>query len=201
MSSVRRYRKFVEEADHWAAKSKDPSTQVGVVIVPAGTDLPLPGYNGFPRGVNDDEDGALGRWERPRKYSYVEHAERNAIYNAAALGISTRGATMFFNWEPTPCADCARAIIQAGIIRIVGYPSRKFPGKGQQWEESCAIGQEMLREAGVQIIHLADSGQPIEEEKKSGCGGCGGACGGNPLPQVEGFFDRAAVRAKPPGHR
>jgi dCMP deaminase len=208
MSEFNKHVKMVAEANHWAKKSKDPSTKVGVVIVPAGTDLPLAGFNGFPRGVNDDEDGKLGRWERPIKYSFVEHAERNAIYNAAKLGLSTDGATMYFNWEPVPCADCARAIIQSGIKLLVGYGSRKFPGKGTQWEESLKVSRIMLREAGVAILDLSaverrqwpyllepdylkplpsglvfDGGPEAPDE-------CCGRCHSDPdpLPRVEGFF-------------
>jgi dCMP deaminase len=72
------------------------------------------GWNGFPRGVDDDVDE---RHERPAKYLWTEHAERNAIYNAAAIGAATAGCTMYLPWYP--CTGCARAIIQSGISEVV----------------------------------------------------------------------------------
>lgn len=221
--NVRKWVKFVDMADYWAKQSKDPSTQVGVVLVPKGTDLPLGGYNGFPRGVDDDEDNAKGRWDRPTKYSFVEHAERNSIYNAARLGLSTKGATMYFNWEPIPCDECAKAVIQAGVTRLIGYGSRKFPGKGHQWEESLAISKIMLSEAGVEVLDLdaviggrfanildTNYGDPLplglvrsdtlppmppQPAKKGCCGGCS-ADKGKPLPRVDGFFERTLPKRR-----
>ena len=60
-------------------KSKDRSTKVGAIIVGPDQGVRSTGFNGFPRGVNDNVDA---RHERPAKYLYTEHAERNAIYNA-----------------------------------------------------------------------------------------------------------------------
>ena len=53
------------------------------------------------------------RQERPEKYYWFEHAERNSIYNAARIGVSTKGSKMYMTCG-VPCADCARAIINAG---------------------------------------------------------------------------------------
>ena len=72
------------------------------------------GYNSFPRGIDDN---VAERQERPEKYFWFEHAERNAIYNAARIGVSTKGCTMFLTCD-IPCADCARGIINAGIIKV-----------------------------------------------------------------------------------
>ena len=96
------------------------------------------------------------RWERPLKYLFVEHAERNAVHNAARIGVSLKGATMYFNFEPCPCNECAKAIIQSGIKRLVGY-NRKFPGKGHQWEESLDVARTMLEEAGVEMVEIDES--------------------------------------------
>ena len=106
------YEYFIKLADVVAEKSKDRSTKVGVVVVGPDREIRSTGYNGFPRGINDDIDE---RHERPAKYDWTEHAERNAVYNAARMGQSLKDCTMYFNWEPCPCVDCARAIIQAGI--------------------------------------------------------------------------------------
>ena len=130
-------------------KSKDRSTQVGAVIVGNGHTVLSMGYNGFPRGVLDDVDS---RHERPVKYLFTEHAERNAIYAAAKNGIKLDGAVMYVSCGGVPCADCCRAIIQAGIVEVV-VMYRVFEGKGS-WDESCEIGKEMLTEAGVNISFL-----------------------------------------------
>ncbi|MCW8836697.1 MAG: CMP deaminase, partial [Rhodospirillales bacterium] len=72
--------RFLQLAHQIASWSKDRSTKVGAVLVrPDRTPAPY-GYNGFPRQVDDDIDD---RHSRPDKYDWTEHAERNAIYNAA----------------------------------------------------------------------------------------------------------------------
>ena len=72
-------------------KSKDNNTQIGAVIVGKDNEILSTGYNSFPRGINDL---IPSRQERPEKYYWFEHAERNAIYNAARIGVSTKGSTM-----------------------------------------------------------------------------------------------------------
>ena len=93
---------FILQAALIAQKSKDPSTKVGCVIVGDDNAILSMGFNGFPRGV-DEHNSA--RWKRPEKYNWVEHAERNAIYNAARHGINLFGARAYLNWEPKPCAE------------------------------------------------------------------------------------------------
>lgn len=139
---------YLEMAELVANKSKDRSTKVGCVIVGPDNEVRSTGYNGFPRGVDDLEES---RHNRPTKYSYTEHAERNAIYNAARVGIPLKGCTLYLNWEPCPCTDCSRAIIQSGIVAVVG-PDKPFGGKGTHWEENFKHSKEMLDEAGVQRI-------------------------------------------------
>jgi dCMP deaminase len=136
---------FIKMAMLVSEKSKDPNTKVGAVIVGEDDVVLSLGYNGFPRGVAEDYgqyfynsegkriEGSSKliehRWERPEKYFWVEHAERNAIYNAARHGIKLKGSKLFLNYKPVPCADCCRAIIQAGIVEVIG-PNIEFPGIG-----------------------------------------------------------------------
>lgn len=121
--------------------SKDKSTKVGAIIIdPETYQILLTGYNGFPRKVKELAE----RLERPTKYLYTEHAERNAIYHAARKGPHTDGATMICTMFP--CADCARAIIQSGIIRVIS-PDIEI----ERWAESSQAAKEMLIEAGVEI--------------------------------------------------
>lgn len=108
---------FMEMATLVSTKSKDRSTRVGCVIVGPNHEVRTTGYNGFCRGVDDDNDD---RHQRPEKYLWSEHAERNAIFNAARNGIRTEDCTAYTT--VFPCADCARALIQSGIVRIVTRP-------------------------------------------------------------------------------
>lgn len=136
---------YLNMADVIASRSKDRSAKIGAVLVRDNAVISM-GYNGFPRGVNDDVES---RHERPAKYAYTEHGERNSIYNAARAGISSLGSTMYT--QGVPCQDCARAAIQAGVTRLVAYwqaDDTIFPA----WKESCGIGREMLDEAGVEVV-------------------------------------------------
>lgn len=146
MKSKTWYQYFLEMAELVASKSKDPSTKVGAVIVGEDNEILSTGFNGFPRGVNED---VAERWERPIKYLFVEHAERNAIYNAARIGTSLKGATMYLNFRPCPCAECTKAVIQSGIKKIIGN-NVSFSGKGDHWDEQMRVSNIMLYEAGIE---------------------------------------------------
>jgi dCMP deaminase len=130
-------------------KSKDQNTQIGAVIVGKDREIVSTGYNSFPRGLSDNESY---RQERPEKYYWFEHAERNAIYNAARIGVSTKGCTMYLSCG-IPCADCARGIINAGIRKV--FVEKVDSTKGPQWEESQERSKEMFREADV-IVEYYD---------------------------------------------
>ena len=107
-------RYFFNIAEEVKKKSKDKNTQIGAVIVGKDKEIVSTGYNSFPRGIDDEKED---RQEKPEKYFWFEHAERNAIYNAARIGVSTKGCTIYLTCD-IPCADCARGIINAGIIKI-----------------------------------------------------------------------------------
>jgi len=136
-------RTFMDLALVYARRSKDPSTQIGAVIVGPNKEQRSAGYNGMCRGI-DDNVGA--RYIRPIKYKWMEHAERNAIYNAARVGIPLEGCSLYVSGM-TPCSDCARAIIQSGIKEVI-TDTVDIP---ERWAEDFAVGREMLLEAGIQI--------------------------------------------------
>lgn len=155
---------YINLAQLWADKSKDRSTGVGAVIVGPDMEQRSAGYNGFPRGVNDAVEC---RHDRPLKYEYTEHAERNAIYNAARMGTPLKGCIMYLNWWPLPCPDCARAIIQTGITTVIG-PDRSFishtnttlidlindkepQGQPKDWDKSFDTTTHMFVEAGIDM--------------------------------------------------
>ena len=126
-------------------KSKDKYTQIGAVIVGEDGEIVSTGYNSFPRGLDDSIEL---RQERPEKYYWFEHAERNAIYNAARIGVSTKGTTMYLSCG-LPCADCARGIINAGVRRI--FCERVDVTKGDMWKESQERSWDMFMETGVDV--------------------------------------------------
>lgn len=136
-------RRFLELAHTVGSWSKDRSAKTGCVIVGPDRLLRSTGYNGFVRGVDDD---VPSRHERPMKYSWTEHAERNAIYNAARLGISLTGCTAYINWFP--CMDCARALIQVGIVRLVGLTPDQ---EDLKWGAEFKLALEMFEEAKLEL--------------------------------------------------
>lgn len=141
--------RFLDLARQVATWSKDRSRQTACLIVGPHREIRSTGYNGFPRGVDDSLDE---RHARPAKYKWTEHAERNAIYNAAAVGVPLRGCLMYLMWYP--CADCARAIIQAGITTLVCVePDWNDP----IWAADFAVVPQMLAEGGV-FVRFVKSG-------------------------------------------
>ena len=140
MSAKWDYR-FMEMARLVAGWSKDPSTKVGCVIVNPRRQVVSTGYNGFPRGVDDDPARYA---DRATKYLMVLHAEQNAVLQA---GGDVRGGTAYVTHPP--CAQCAATLIQAGIARIVESPPDT--GMAARFLDSFAKSTLMLREAGVEV--------------------------------------------------
>lgn len=138
---------FLEIAEQVKLKSKDQSTQIGAIIVGKDKEIRSTGYNSFPRGIDDNRPE---RQERPEKYFWFEHAERNAIYNAARVGIPLDGSTIFLT-SGLPCADCARAIINSGIKEVYCKSTCTTKNK-EKWLDSQAKGLEMLKEANISVI-------------------------------------------------
>ena len=133
--------RFLDLAAHVAAWSKDPSTKVGCVLVNNHRVVVGLGYNGFPRGV-DDHIERLN--DRETKYLMVQHAEVNAVLNAAG---DTHGATAYVTHAP--CASCSGVLIQAGIAKIV---TNETPAALQQrFGRSFDASRTMLAESGVEI--------------------------------------------------
>jgi len=139
--------RFVKLAMHIANWSKDPSTKVGCVVVGEDREIRSTGFNGFPRGIKDDEERLL---DREQKYPLICHAEENAIMHAARIGVSLKGSTAYVTWPP--CSRCARSLIQSGIKEII-YPT---PGEiPERWIEDFNISNGMISEAGV-IVRTID---------------------------------------------
>jgi dCMP deaminase len=128
--------------------SKDPHTQVGCILLPEDFSRILStGINGFPRKILDNVDSP--RWERPNKYTWIAHAEVNAICNCARTGVSTDKAvaviTMF------PCINCTKTLIQAGISKIY-VPIPDFTN--EKWGEEFMVSLYMLEEVGIEVHYI-----------------------------------------------
>ena len=139
-------------------RSKDPNTQVGAVIVDENNRVVSIGYNGFPSGVSDDEFP----WGREggvldTKYAFVVHAELNAILNSQR---SVRGCSLYVSLFP--CNECAKAIIQAGIKRII-FESDKYDGA-----DTNIASKRMLRAAGVELVRISHTVK-LSLEKTENC--------------------------------
>lgn len=128
-------RRYLRMAKIWAENSYCRRRQVGAIIVKDSMII-SDGFNGTPSGfenVCEDEDGHT----KP----YVLHAEANAITKVARSNNSSEGATLYVT--SSPCIECAKLIIQAGIRRVV-------------FDEMYRLcdGIDLLRRAGVEILHL-----------------------------------------------
>jgi len=135
-----------------SVKSKDPSTNVGCIVVSQNNEVVSTGFNGFPRGVEDNVSTVPERYERELKLMFTEHAERNAIYAAARRGVVLDGCRIYVEWNP--CADCMRAIIQSGIREVIlNGRSESFNNQElrKRWENHILCAESMAREAGVKI--------------------------------------------------
>ena len=137
--------KFLAIAREVAQLSKDRATKVGALAIGPAGEIRAMGYNGFPRRFNDDIDE---RHERPAKYIWTEHAERNLIYNAARVGTPLEGCILVV----TPlfcCVECARAVVQAGFVAVVAEAE-----DNPRWAESNNRAMEMFSECGVEVIKI-----------------------------------------------
>jgi dCMP deaminase len=140
--------RFIELAKFISDWSKDPSTKVGAVLVRPDRTVAAIGFNGFARGVADHHHRYA---DRPTKYEMVVHAELNAILNARE---SVAGYTLYVTPLP-PCSQCAAAIIQQGIKRVVMLMKKDLP---PTWAEKWKIAATMFNEAGVAIFKMPELG-------------------------------------------
>ena len=134
-------KRFLELAKQIASWSKDPSTQVGCVVVGPDREIRSTGFNGLPRGIEDSEDRLNNR---EIKYPMICHAEENAIMHAARIGISLKDCTAYVTWPP--CTRCARSLIQAGVSEIIYPKGIDIPNR---WIQDFDLSLKMFKEAAV----------------------------------------------------
>ena len=128
--------RYMRMARIWAENSYCTRRQVGALIV-KGNMIISDGYNGTPSGfpnVCEGEDGLT--------LPYVLHAEANAITKIARSGNNSDGATLYVT--DAPCIECAKLIIQAGIVRVVYARSYRLTD-----------GIDLLRQAGIEVEQVA----------------------------------------------
>lgn len=136
-------KEYLKMAYRAATKSPDPSTQNGAVIVSNMGVVLAEDCNRFPNRVKVTDE----RLQRPLKYNFIEHAERNVILKAAKMQHPLLGSTMYVPWFA--CSDCARAIIGVGVRKVVGH-KKMLDGTPDHWKESIAHAFVMLKESGVE---------------------------------------------------
>lgn len=136
-------RRFLELARHISRWSKDPSTQVGCVVVGPDREIRSTGFNGFPRGIVDDETRLS---DRMAKYPLICHAEENAIMHAARIGVALKGCSAYVTWPP--CTRCARSLVQAGLAEVIFPAGIVIP---ERWRGDFDLSLAMLHEAGIAV--------------------------------------------------
>ena len=139
-----------------ALRSKDPNTQVGACIVSEDNKILSMGYNGMPIGCDDDEFPWNRDSEDPydNKYYYSTHSELNAILNYR--GGSLEGAKIYVTLFP--CNECAKAIIQCGIKKVI-YDDNKYEDTS-----SVKASERMFKSAGVEVEQYSRSNEKVEIE-------------------------------------
>jgi dCMP deaminase len=127
--------RYLKMAVVWAQNSYCKRRQVGALLVKDKMII-SDGYNGTPSGFeNNCED------ENNRTFPYVLHAEANAITKVAKSNNSSEGATLYVT--SSPCLECSKLIIQAGIKRVVFYDSYRM-----------ADGIELLEKAHIKVVQV-----------------------------------------------
>jgi dCMP deaminase len=151
----KRFLRIAEEVRLW---SKDPGTKVGCVLVNERRILST-GYNGFPQTISDD----LGRYiDREYKLSVTVHAEANAILNAAKNGTRVQGSTLYVTFPP--CSQCASAVIQAGVAKVVCPDPASAP---ERWRSNFIAANNLFYEAGVKVLYYSDADLCLTETAPS----------------------------------
>lgn len=160
-----RDRRFLFLCNEVREGSHDPDRKVGVVIadnagqiLAAGTNAPPPSLG---LTVEKSHDAILQ--DTSWKYFMLEHAERNAIFTAYSQGKSLAGATMYGTLYP--CADCARAIVAAGLTRLVVFDLTKDPVRDAKWLDHHHHAERIfsLAAVAVEIVNPADTGTSGEK--------------------------------------
>ena len=139
--------RYLKLAEHFSLWSKDPSTKIGAVIVGKNGEIVSQGYNGFPRGVKDNQE----RWDtKELKYKFVVHAEANALYNALLNGAKIDDKCVLYVWGLPVCNECAKGIIQSGIKTVIVKSTKD----DEKWKTFGELSKQMFYESGVKYFEV-----------------------------------------------
>lgn len=137
-----------------AARSHDPRTKIGAIVVGPDKTFRSMGYNGLPRGI----EPTAAILETDEKYKWISHAEENAILNASRIGLPLIDCSVYVNL--TPCHNCARAIIQSGIREVIVHEQgddiyRDGAGVDKnKWSASFNVTKNMFAGANVSLRYF-----------------------------------------------
>lgn len=149
-------KRFMELAKHVSGWSKDPSTKVGCCIADSKNRVVSLGYNGFPRGINDDDEHYA---DRDVKLQRTIHAEENAILFSKQ---DLEDCTIYV--YPLPCCSgCTTTIIQSGIKAV--FAPEPTQEQEERWGDSFKVSYKMFEEAGVQV-NLCITREALDAEDK-----------------------------------
>ena len=145
---------YLELAFFWGKRSCDTSSKNACVVTSPDNVVLTQGYVGMPRGIEPTERRLN---ERPYKYFWHEHGERNAINNAARNGLVLNGCTFYITGSP--CASCARGIVSVGCKRVVipqygFFTDRTHDAPEANWVPSMEAAKEMLADARIEVAEL-----------------------------------------------
>ena len=135
--------RFLRLAREVASWSKDPSTQVGCVIVDQSRRVVSLGFNGLPAGMQDTAERLLNR---DLKLALTIHAEENALLFADR---PVRDCVAFVTRHP--CAHCAAKLIQSGVGAVIYLSNPDFD---KRWADNLAISGQALAEAGIPVLAI-----------------------------------------------
>jgi deoxycytidylate deaminase len=125
---------------HAQARSEDTNTQNGALIVFPSSGIISADANRYP---------SIHEPEYQKKYDYIEHAERAVIYRCVSKGLTTLNTHMYSPFAS--CPDCARAIVMAGVKRLVSHKTI-WDIIPERWKLRCNIGVNILESAGVEVL-------------------------------------------------
>lgn len=151
MAISRQDRRFLLQCNEVRQESHDPDRKVGVIIADVDGQILARGTNAPPRslGLTAAESHEAIRQDPRWKYFVLEHAERNAIFDALLRGKSLTGSTMYGTLFP--CADCARAIVASGVSRLVVFGLGSHPERDEKWLEHYRHAERIFALAGVRV--------------------------------------------------
>lgn len=151
--------RYLNDARHFAQYSRDPSSKIGAVAIGRYGQVLSRGWNDFPRRVGNSPERYL---DRDLKLKLVVHAEQNCVYNACLNGVSLDGADLYVDGLPT-CSDCAKAVIQTGVKRVIMRHPRELRNP-EYWENEFNLSKMMFEESGVKWCRYVEESLSRRDE-------------------------------------